>query len=106
MQTTYYKFFDVGLEFGIRGGFLNHSHLFFSDREGYIPYSADFLDVNNCRTLNDVIKKIGDPASFGGGYFDPLLGAVNKWIKKDYENFSVRMEFSGINEMDMITFML
>ncbi|ROM93278.1 hypothetical protein [Pseudomonas brassicacearum] len=94
-KTKFYKFYESGLEFGFRSGKLNHVHFFVQDHEGYSAYRGDMLgrvaQVWNCK---EVVRELGIASRAGEGRVDMLIGYVHQWMRYEYGEYALRMEFS------------
>jgi hypothetical protein len=95
---------ESGIELVLSDVLIVHSiHLFPFNREnkeynGEIPFSLKFS------TPRHMIREVlGEPNKSGGGHFD-LLGAVPKWDKYYFNDFSLHLQYSiDESKIDLIT---
>ncbi|MFB1118593.1 hypothetical protein RF240_20860 [Dickeya dadantii] len=94
-KTKYFKFSHSGIEIGFRQGVLNHIHFYFSEEDGYSPFSGSLLfGINSNSSREMIIKNLGEPSSSGGGKMDTLIGYINQWIKYELTEYSLHLQFS------------
>lgn len=98
-KTRYYQFRQSGVEFGFRGGNLNHIHFYFLGNEEYSGYDGDLDDLGRESDENFVFKKFGYPLEFGAARKDLLLGGIRKWVRYDKDGFAIHIEFSNDNHV-------
>jgi hypothetical protein len=102
--TKYYSFPVTGVLCGIKGGVLDHIHLYISVHEGYESYSAElFSGLNVLSSYDDVISMLGTPLKGGGGTVDSLIGYIYKWIRYVVKESRVRFELMENNRIRKIT---
>ncbi|MCE1244336.1 hypothetical protein [Oryzomicrobium sp.] len=94
LRTKYYQFLSSGIEFGFRSNKLNHIHFYPRDHEGYCCYDGLVGGFKAC----DIDEKNSDlifsgEKTSGGGYDDSLLGYIFRWVKYNFYNYSIRIEF-------------
>ncbi|MDN2710572.1 hypothetical protein O0880_14190 [Janthinobacterium sp. SUN118] len=98
-KTRYYQFRKSGVEFGFRGGSLNHIHFYFLGNEEYSAYKGYLDDLGSESDENFVFEKLGCPLEFGAARKDLLLGEIRKWVRYDKDSFAIHIEFSNDNHI-------
>ncbi|WP_380181043.1 hypothetical protein [Kalamiella sp. sgz302252] len=105
-RTKYYKFFLSGIEMGFRHNILNHIHFYFDNADGFSTFKGSLLFGINIESTDKLIhQKLGEPVSCGGGKMDMLIGYINKWVKYQYKNYALHLQFNQLNKLYRSTLM-
>jgi hypothetical protein len=70
----------------------------FSRYGGSLP-----LDLTFDMKRSDVTTILGEPNKVGGGESVPVLGRIFPWIKYEFVNFSIHMQFGESDAMNLMT---
>lgn len=105
-DEEYLLAFSDGLSLTFIEGYLSSIHLYLDDNgDGYSPYVGWFSDVVSSKfiSLNDFIKKSGNPSSQGGG--TEFMGKVDQnWIRYDSDEYYLHYTFSEDNsQVNLVT---
>jgi len=103
-QTSSYRFFTSGVEVGFRNGKLNHIHFFMQAHEGYSPFYGDLLGLPAQHWSKiQIVNRLGEWKSSGGGKVRPLIGYVHPWIKYELGSVALRLEFAGDESLWLVS---
>lgn len=89
-ETTYYSFYDKGIEIGVINQKINHIHIFMVDNAEY-KANLSVKEIN----LKTLISSGGDEEGY--------LGYINKWYKYQFLKWVIRYEYDSNDSLVMIS---
>ncbi|WP_455925610.1 hypothetical protein [Pseudomonas putida] len=103
-QTSSYRFFASGVEVGFRNERLNHIHFFMQAHERYRPFYGGLLGLPAQRwSKTQIVDRLGEWRSSGGGKVSPLIGYVHPWIRYEFGSVALRFEFAGDESLWLVS---
>ncbi|MBN9357102.1 hypothetical protein ACIPLR_23680 [Herbaspirillum huttiense] len=104
--TTYYQFFETGVECGFRSGIFSFAHFLIQGNEEYKSYQGKLAGFDTASLDHNAVKAHwGRPQQHGGGYLDSLIGFVRPWMRYEMPDHLVRFEFSDDMRVYAVTLM-